>query len=491
MTRRTLGLLVVLLASILQTARADALPPRSETEGEDLAARPLELADVLESAERAYPMLLAAKIEREATEAGLLEARGAFDTRLSASGEAAPTGFYDRYQGGLDLEQPTRLWGARFFGGYRIGRGDYPAYLGGEETNESGELSAGVEVPLLRDRATDEDRTRLLASELQRRAAEPRIAIERIDVMRQAAERFWGWVARGLTVEVERTLLATAEARQVQLEGRVKRGAAPRIELLDNQRLIVDRASRLRGAEREAIEAALELSLFLRDESGEPVVPTTRVMPESFPEETLWGEARLESDLAQAVQRHPILRELALRRNELEAKLALERNRVLPDVRLRVEGSKDFGTSVDGIDSTGDRSNNPKDDTEIKAQIRVELPLLQRRARGRAERTRLELKRLDHRIRLARDRIQTEIRGAMATLRVAFDQTDLARQNFELARQLERAEERKLSLGSSNLIDVNIRERQTADAARSLISAQAAYFRAVARYEAAAATYVQ
>ena len=41
---------------------------------------------------------------------------------------------------------------------------------------------------------------------------------------------------------------------------------------------------------------------------------------------------------------------------------------------------------------------------------------------------------------------------------------------------------------SGLLIDVNIRETQAADAARALIFAQAAYFRALARYQAASAS---
>ena len=47
------------------------------------------------------------------------------------------------------------------------------------------------------------------------------------------------------------------------------------------------------------------------------------------------------------------------------------------------------------------------------------------------------------------------------------------------------AEHRKLALGNSNLIDVNIRELQAFDAASKAIAAQADYFRAVANYEAA------
>ena len=76
----------------------------------------------------------------------------------------------------------------------------------------------------------------------------------------------------------------------------------------------------------------------------------------------------------------------------------------------------------------------------------------------------------------------------MAALQAAFDQSRLARKNYDLAARLQLGEERKFELGSSNLIDVNIREIQTADAARALVFAQAAYFRSIARYEAAIAS---
>ena len=60
-----------------------------------------------------------------------------------------------------------------------------------------------------------------------------------------------------------------------------------------------------------------------------------------------------------------------------------------------------------------------------------------------------------------------------------------ARENVRLAEQLRNAEARRFELGLSNLIDVNIREVQAADAAVALIRAQAAYFRAGAEYRAA------
>lgn len=451
-------------------------------------ARPLELDEVLASVDETYPLLLAALVDIEQAEAELLEARGAFDTRLRAEGFAAPTGFYDRYTGDLGIEQPTRIWGSRLFAGYRVGRGDFPSYRGGDKTNDDGELRAGIEIPLLKDRAVDAGRTGLRTSEIRLQAAGPQVEIQRIEILRSASESFWTWVAMGLAVEVERELLATALDRRSQLGGRAARGAIPRIDVTDNQRLIVDREIRLRGAERDVLEAAISLSLFFRDADGGPVIPEPSRLPARFPEEDLWDEEQLRRDLERATAEHPILRELRLRREELEARLALDRNALLPDLRLQVEGSQDFGASSGGIDSSGKFSDNPKDDTEIKASLRLELPVLQRKARGQARARLAELSRLDYRTQFARDQVEASIRRAMAALQAAFDQTRLARRNLTLATELRDAEERKLALGSSNLINVNIRETQAADAARALIFAQAAYFRALARYEAASAS---
>jgi hypothetical protein len=52
---------------------------------------------------------------------------------------------------------------------------------------------------------------------------------------------------------------------------------------------------------------------------------------------------------------------------------------------------------------------------------------------------------------------------------------------------LQAAEERKLALGSSNLIDVNIREVQAADAEASVVDQEFSYFAALADYRAAIA----
>ncbi len=480
--RRVLVSLWLAFASFASADASAAEPDRNAPPS------PLLLAEVLDSVEQTFPLLLAARLELDQARGGLLEASGAFDSVLSAGGSVAPTGYYDRYTAQLGIEQPTRLWGSRLFAGYRVGKGDFPSYLGDDETNEDGEIRAGIEIPLLKDGFVDSNRTRLLASQIRQDGAAPAVELRRIEIVREASEAYWNWVSMGLNVDVERELLETAEARRAQLAGRAKTGAIPRIQVVDNERLVLDREIRLRGAVRDALEASLVLALYLRDQDGRGIVPEPARLPESFPPEALVNEDVVVADIERATQQHPIVQGYRFRRQEIEARLALERNTLLPDLRLGLEASQDVGESAAGIDSVGGLSNNPKDDTEVKAGIRFTVPVLQRGARGRVVRARADLGRIEHEARYARDRIETDIRRAMASLTAAYDQTLLARENFELSTRLQRGEERKLSLGSSNLIDVNIRELQTADAARALVFAQAAYFRALARYAEAVAS---
>jgi outer membrane protein TolC len=448
---------------------------------------PLQPGEVLRSVEQHYPLLRAVEADRRAAAAELRSKRGRFDPRLVSGGDLRPIGFYESFTGDAGLEQPTTLWGARLYAGYRLGRGDFASYDGGRKTNGAGEVRGGLELPLLRGGPIDSPRAELEQARLGLRRIDPEIELQRIDFQRQALLSYWSWVAAGLGVGVGERLLGVAEERGEQLQGRVSRGLLPRIDLVDNERLIVERQIRLRGAERDAQQAAIELSLFLRDAAGDPVIADPGRLPRDFPPEDEPSAAQMLRDVEQAQQAHPLLQSLLLEIEQTRVELRLARNESLPSVDLKLEGSQDLGESSAGIDTVGKLSSDPRGETEMKALIRFELPLLRREALGRAQAVEARLDRLESQQRITRDRIAARIRTAMAALRAAYAQTLAARRNVELADELQRAEQRKLTLGRSNLIDVNIRELQAADADRALIETQAAYFRALAEYRAAVA----
>lgn len=440
-------------------------------------ARTLTLDNVLVSVEEHYPLLAAASEERALADANLLSSQGAFDLRVGARSKLKPRGFYQTYEGGAFAEQPTTLWGAEFFGGYRIGAGNFAIWDGGQQTNDGGEFAAGVRLPLLRDRSIDKRRADMRKAEIGVDAADPKVRKSLIGFTREASFAYWDWVAAGLRVSVARQLLDVAEERQAQIARRLELGAVAKIDLADNERLIVDRRVILISTEQAFEQAAINLSLFLRDADGDPLIPRASQLPAAFPGESRPGVEKLAEDIERAVRQQPILAELDLREEAVRVDLELAGNRMLPGLGITLGGSKDVGAPSKFPDDKGP--------AVLEARIEFELPVQRREARGEVAAAEARIRRIEFERRFAADRVAAEVRAAMTGLQAAYEQLSAAQRNVELSLELQGAEERKLLLGTSNLINVNIREVQAADAGSTLITAQAAYFRARANYRAA------
>lgn len=425
-----------------------------------------------------YPLLRAVLEERAIARGGELAAEGGFDLTLRSGAALQPEGYYQNYTSHTLLEQPTTIWGTKLFAGYRIGRGRFPIYEGGRETETGGEFRAGLAVPLLRDGAIDERRADLEKAVIAVAAAEPTILNERIEFTRQATRAYWKWVAAGQLAGVAERLLATAEDRQAQLTGRVERGALPRIDLADNERLIVSRDVKLIEAKLAERRAAIDLSLFLRDAGGDPVIVAADRLPSGFPAEERPDSRRLPEDVALGLERNPVLREIALARARIEVDRRLARNTLLPRLDVEVRVSQDVGRETDRFDL---------DQAQMQAFLGLEVPLQRREAKGKLEQVEARLLQIDAQRRFTADQVTAAIENAFVTLETAYAQLERAKENARLALRLEAAEERKLELGSSNLIDVNIREVQAADAEASVVDQAFSYFAALADYRAAVA----
>src|SRR5690606_30858359 len=120
-----------------------------------------------------------------------------------------------------------------------------------------------------------------------------------------AATSYWNWVASGLRREIEQTLLELAQARDEALRRRIELGALDPLAGVDNRRLILDREGRVVAAERAFQQAALALSLYLRDGEGDPVAPGPERLPAQLPEVSAPQTDSVEAEIAAALERRP------------------------------------------------------------------------------------------------------------------------------------------------------------------------------------------
>ncbi len=448
-------------------------PPGESTRATESVLR---LDEVILSVNRAFPLLRAAELERALADGEWLAAEGGFDVAWKTRGSVTPIGAYNSVRVDSLVEKPTSLWGSSVFAGWKLGTGDFPIYDGKFQTLDGGEFRAGVNVPLWRNGPIDRRRANLGKAELGKHLANLTVDQQRIEVRRAATHRYWVWVAAGRRVAIGKTLLDNVLTRDVGVRARVEHGDLAPIEQIDNARAIEQRRAQLAMAQRGVEQAAIELSLYVRDTNGEPMAPRADRLPSGLPEV---GEASstLREDVALALggRPEPKRARLQLRQQGFERDWA--KNQLAPGLDLQIMGSQDVGPALDS------RPDLRK--PVLEAVLLLDVPLQTRLMRGRADVASAGMARLAYQEQFARDRVVADVRDAHSALRGARERIEAARREIRFARDLEEAERVRFEQGDSQLLIVNLREQQTAEAELREVDALLDYHRALADKKAA------
>ncbi len=438
----------------------------------------LRLEDVLASVDRSFPMLLVALAQRGIAAGDLLSAAGAFDVKLSGKAYSKSLGFYQYHENDWQLDRPT-YWGGRVYAGYKLGVGFFPLWYGEDETNNGGEFRLGFDTPILQDRRIDGRRAEIQKAEIARRAVEPGIQRQRIDVWRAAATAYWDWVAARLVLDANQSLLELAEQRDQALGKRVEQGDLAEMARIENQGLIAQRRLRVTAAERKFRQSAIKLSLFWRDANGWPLLVEPRQAPAKFPAPAIPDAAATSQAVSLALARRPDLREITWERHRLGVELATGQNLLRPTLDAGLQASQDVGAP--------DKPRRDKSPFEIQGGLYFGAPIERRMAQGKVRAAQAKLAQLTAKQRFAADKIVAEVRDATVAWQTAYQQVEQAAEGLSLVRQVEQLERRKFDLGASNLLFLNLREQATADAAIREIETVYAYYVAVADFRAATA----
>jgi outer membrane protein TolC len=434
-------------------------------------AEELKLSQVIRSIRENHPILMAALEQRRVADAELLAARGAFDPSIKLESSSRATGYYEGSRLGGLIEQPLEFYGSRLFAGYRRSDGRVPIYEGMFETLEGGEFNAGIEVPLLRDGPIDRRRATIQRFAIEGDIADASIDEQLITLMRVGSQTYWQWIAAGERVKIFDGLLKVALERDAQISARVSLGDLPKFDQLDNQRQVLQRQSQLVEAERGLQQSAFELSLFLRDPDGNQIIPTKSSLPGKVRIPPPWSKAQEEEQIETAYRNRPELVKLERQRDQLKVERDLQENQMRPRLDLQLIASQDTGSGSPTLE-----------EGELKAGVKVEIPLRVRTAEGRiqvADAKDRELRRL---IEFQRQKIATDVRDALNALLLLRKRYELAKQEVKAAAELEQGERIRFEQGDSNLIFVNVREQTTAEAAAREVDAIRAYQQSLAAY---------
>jgi len=434
----------------------------------------INLEDVINSVYHSYPTIRSSLFNRNIAQGQYTSAQGNFDTKLKGGSENGPTGFYQTYRHNVGVEQPT-MWGGSFFGGYRIGRGDFQPWYLERQTNDGGEFKAGVSAPLWRDRNIDSRRAELWSSSWETHRVEPVIQQEVIESVLMASDAYWTWVALGQKYQVQKQLLELAEARNQGIKREVDLGARDPPDLQDNNRSIVSREAKVIAARQKFQQAGNKLSIFLRDVNGDPIVLAESQLP-TFPQIDIQDLPSLDEDISIALRERPEFRELDIQRKQIQIERSLAQNDALPNVNAVILGSQDVGEATS--------SKRDKSEFELEAAVMVDVPLQRRKALGKQQALGGKLSQLVIKRGLLEDKVIAELQNIHVALFATYETVLKARESVRLAKYMADIENQKFQAGTSDLLKLNLREQQSADAAETEVDALLEYFRTRALYRA-------
>ena len=462
MIQRTLLGVLIGFATLIapfpeQSALAQDIEPLAAPLEEELREGPLLPDAVLRSSALRFPSILESFEREAAARSDQLAADGAFDLMLEAE-------YYDRFTGTFSggfaevkATQPIAPYGAKVFGSYRLSDGRFPIYENIYNTNQVGEFKVGALFSLLRDSRIDSRRFTIEDTRLAASQAGLDVLLVRLNVQHEALKSYWTWVAAGKEIAVYEELLEIAEARAIGLARRVQAGATPSIALTENEQNLIRRKTLLERAKRDFETASNSLSYYLRDISGQLVIPTRAQLPSYEVLEQLPDmQALLDMRRSDILEQRPELQDFRIAIERATNKVELRRNDLQPRLDASVELSRDFGAVGDGGPTF--------DSTDTVVGVTLTVPLQRREARGRLQRAEAELRELELRERRIADQIQVQLDNILTNLNAALRLADLADEEVKQATAMVAAERKRFSLGAGDFFLVNLREESAADA---------------------------
>lgn len=420
--------------------------------------------DVVASSLKHYPQVIEALLNVQEKDGDLRDAEGAFDARLRGGVDAKTQGFYDGDYYTGQIEKAFPFLNSKVYGGYRNSFGDFPVYEGKYDSSTQGQTFAGVSFSLLRNSLIDINRYKVRISEQNKVLSEVQLARVKIAVQTLSLQTYWTWVVKAYELKVYQEILGLAQERMKQISRRIDMGDLARIFQQENNQYIQRRQARVLQGQLDFQKAAYYLSLFYRDTQGQ-MIPLSQAHLPDLKNQKLERIPSYVEVLKVARDLNLDLKTLSSQVKQAEAEINMGFNEILPRLDVSFEVAENRGLGA-----------NRTSQDEARLMLNVEIPIQYNRGLGRRQAGRSQLAQAKTRQGFVREKIKTESQTLTMKVNTFAEIYDVTKNEVDLARTLAKAEMRKFQRGASDLILVNIREENLAEAQinnlKSLLSYQ-------------------
>ena len=424
--------------------------------------------------DRTHPLLRGAGAEKTIAKGKMLQALGAFeptlvnDTELERFISSADPSKGTQTVGFNDtLVEALHPLGFRGSAGFRqaIGEARIPDLSFG---NGNQQVILGGFLPLLRGLMINPERAEQQRSELASPRAEIKIAKTRQDLFLAAAHQYWDWVAAAKLLDVQKRAVAVAEDRYTLVQELANAGSVAVIDVTEAGQEVHRRREVAIAARRGLEQEAFKLSMFLWVD-GSPSAPPLERVPD-FPVERRMPTADdIMTQKVQALSERPEVKELEVEAKINNIDLALAKNNLLPSLNLEAAPARSPEKFVLGLG--------------YRFGVELRVPLLQRRSRGEVLQAQGQAERLVMAQQYRENQVVVDVDNALSAIERARERMEEASQAFLLAEIVEEGERYRYSVGSSSVLFVNLRERNTVDSEIQVIRAKAEYHKSLALYQ--------
>lgn len=392
-----------------------------------------------------YPLIEESALKAEAAEADVTAAKGAFDHKLMVKSRLWRQRPYNNEYLETYLERQTPFLGAKIVAGHRQGAGEFNFYDLKKDTSSAGQIFAGITMPLLRNLSTDSYRTDLEISKIQKEQADQQVRLKKLVYVHKALSLYYKWVLQSKRVEISEQILDLAKTRQEMLEKKFKAGDTDKLKVTDNRRQINKRESEWIENDIELLKLATELSLYVRDSEGKPVL----VKRQTDAEQTL---------LAPLIQKagvnnnsNPQLKILSFEQKINDAQFKLNDQGRLPGLNVGVTGGREL-------------SNRPGyGDHILEVGINFDFPLENRKADGKSVSYHYKQKAVEKEILYMKQQLDQQFSFSREASDNSHKRWEVSNREYENTKKVADGERKKWTLGATDLFVVNLREQDQAD----------------------------
>jgi outer membrane protein TolC len=436
---------------------------------------------VKESAIKHHPNVLAAIERMRAGDAAITGAKGAFDAKIISDYRRQTKDEYRTTVSRSFLVKPLGIANSKIYAGSeQISNPDgklSPVYNTGNPatTGQPGNYSVlGAQISLWKNLFLDPSRAALKNARFDAQITMAEKRLTELDIARLGQLAYWEWITARKVKNTFEELLKNGETRNEYLQARSKKGDVPQIFVTENEQYIASRKGSLQAVKERLLRAELGLSLFYRNENGEPIIPGEAEEFEDYPEKlaALIENLDLNSSIEELIKKRPDMKNLALLVEKSGVDVELARQDLKPQIDVTTEYYQ----------RTEEHPDLPRDYMMVMAQVSI--PIERDLGKGNIAAATARQMVAQKQMSYGLQTYKNEIMALRQSLHLRLEQVTQAEIEFTKSKELVASETYKFKTGGGNLFLVNIREEALARAEASFHEARLSFMNTLLSYQA-------